>query len=156
LHSPRVGKMSGPSSGSAPIGFAGAPPGETKPTPSAPYPYPSPGGAPGGAPGPGPYPGPPPSYSQSQGYPQQQQQQQQPVFVQQPGSSVHVVHTVQPTVVAPGYVGPAGNCPNCRAGILVQSYTFCGICLAICFFPLGVLCCLLMTEKKCTNCRATF
>ena len=46
--------------------------------------------------------------------------------------------------------------PNCRVGVLVEDYDGCGICLAIFFFPIGILCCLAMRKKRCTNCRSRF
>ena len=49
-----------------------------------------------------------------------------------------------------------GNCPACHVGYLGDSYTCLGLCLAVCFFPLGILCCLALTEKRCTNCGMTF
>lgn len=47
---------------------------------------------------------------------------------------------------------PTGNCPVCRTGNLTYEYTCCGIALAILFFPIGILCCLLMKQGRCTNC----
>nr|XP_027211940.1 brain protein I3-like [Penaeus vannamei] len=100
--------------------------------------------------------GPPPPYSPYQqpqyGFttpstsvvvPQQQQQQ-------------HVI-TAQPVVTAAPVVVIAGaTCPACRAGILRNEFTCCGIFLAICFFPIGMLCCFLMMERRCSNCGLAF
>lgn len=49
-----------------------------------------------------------------------------------------------------------GACPACRVGILEEDFTCLGLLCAILFFPIGLLCCLLLREKKCTNCGATF
>merc|ERR1739838_338812 len=119
----------------APIGFA---------------PYPDPSQQQGGYPPQQgvPQQAPPPAYSQGQ--------QQQ--FQQQPGQSVTYVQTQQqPTgIIIPGIVQGTGTCPTCRMGNLESSFTVCGIVLGVLFFPLGVLCCFLMMEKKCTNCGSTF
>ncbi|KAF0292559.1 Brain protein I3 [Amphibalanus amphitrite] len=50
--------------------------------------------------------------------------------------------------------GVAGRCSNCQNGVLTDSFTPCGIVLAICFFPLGLLCCWMMREKQCNMCGA--
>jgi hypothetical protein len=50
-----------------------------------------------------------------------------------------------------GQVEP-GNCPEGGNHFVVEKYTGCGICLAFCFFPIGILCCLGMAEKKCAKC----
>ncbi|CAG0914601.1 unnamed protein product [Notodromas monacha] len=49
-----------------------------------------------------------------------------------------------------------GGCPRCQSGSLSDSFTCCGILLAIIFFPVGLVCCYVMREKKCVNCGATF
>ncbi|XP_018015550.1 brain protein I3 [Hyalella azteca] len=106
------------------------------------------------------YPAQPQGYPpQPQGYPPQAYPpQQQTVYVQQPqGASVHVVQPTSTTTTA--YVIPAaavGTCPACRVGILTNEFTCCGIFLAICLFPLGFICCLMMMERRCSNCRAVY
>lgn len=59
---------------------------------------------------------------------------------------------------APGVVViTSGNsCPSCHVGYIREDYTCCGIALAILFFPLGLICCLLMKEKRCSHCSQTF
>lgn len=48
------------------------------------------------------------------------------------------------------------GCPACRIGVLDDDYTCLGICCAIFCFPVGILCCLAMKNKRCTNCGAEF
>nr|XP_002125711.1 brain protein I3 [Ciona intestinalis] len=76
------------------------------------------------------------------GYPQNYQQQgyTHTTIIQQP----HV-----PVVVV-------GGCPACRVGVLEDDYTCLGVCCAILFFPLGILCCLAMKQRRCPNCGAVF
>jgi hypothetical protein len=125
--------------------FATAQPGYQ---PAGPYPpaaagqYPPPGAYPpqGGAyPPPGAYPPHGGAYPPQAAYPQQQGQQQQTIVV---------TTAAQP-------VG-TGNCPVCRNGYLTEDFTCCGICLGIFFFPIGLICCLLMRERRCSHCGATF
>lgn len=49
-----------------------------------------------------------------------------------------------------------GGCPACRVGVLNEEFTLGGLCCAFWFFPIGLLCCLAMRERRCTNCGATF
>ncbi len=53
-------------------------------------------------------------------------------------------------------LGGGGGCPNCRVGFLNDDYGCCAIFLAIFFFPLGILCCLALKERRCSNCNAVF
>lgn len=69
---------------------------------------------------------------------QQQLQQQQWAQVPQPAQQVTIIRK--------------GNCPSCQAGIIREDFTCCGIALAFIFFPIGILCCWLMRERKCSNC----
>lgn len=39
-------------------------------------------------------------------------------------------------------------------GLLEPAYTCFGVCLAIFFFPLGLLCCLACKDRRCSNCGA--
>ncbi|KAK4318483.1 hypothetical protein Pmani_010503 [Petrolisthes manimaculis] len=67
------------------------------------------------------------------------------------------VITTQPQVVAASPVVILGStCPACRAGILQNEFTCCGVCLGIFFFPIGLICCFLMQERRCSNCRISY
>jgi len=77
---------------------------------------------------------------------------------QNPPPHQTVIHQHVPTTTAPQVIvvqqGPVatGNCPVCRQGNLYEEYSCCGICLAIFFFPIGLICCLLMKDKRCSHC----
>ncbi|CAK8685247.1 uncharacterized protein LOC143452794 [Clavelina lepadiformis] len=49
-----------------------------------------------------------------------------------------------------------GGCPACRVGVLEDDYTCLGVFCAICFFPIGLICCLAMKQRRCPNCGAIF
>lgn len=101
-------------------------------------------GYPGYAQPPQPQPGYPPAQ-----YPPQQTAQ--PVMsapaVQQPQAAQQTIVITQGPVAT-------GNCPVCRAGNITEDFTCCGICLAIFCFPIGLICCLLMKDRRCTRCGA--
>nr|CAD7449981.1 unnamed protein product [Timema bartmani] len=58
--------------------------------------------------------------------------------------------------VQPQEIIIVGACPACRIGVLEDDYTCLGIFCAIFFFPLGILCCLLLKNRRCSNCGAYF
>ncbi|KAL7734671.1 hypothetical protein ACLKA6_010968 [Drosophila palustris] len=62
---------------------------------------------------------------------------------------------VQPAAL-PAEIIVIGGCPSCRIGYLEDTFSPLGLCCAIFFFPVGILCCLAMREKRCSNCGATF
>ncbi|XP_075421583.1 membrane protein BRI3 [Ascaphus truei] len=49
-----------------------------------------------------------------------------------------------------------GGCPACRVGVLEDDFTCLGILCAIFFFPIGILFCLALRQRRCPNCGATF
>ncbi|XP_045610644.2 membrane protein BRI3 [Procambarus clarkii] len=124
-----------------------------KPPPYNPTAYPSPG--------PPPAMGPPPPYQQLPPSPA-------PVgFVttHPMSSSTTVITSQQPSYGAiPVMVNPVratdviivGGCPACRVGVLSEDFTLAGLCCAFWFFPVGILCCLAMRERRCSNCGACF
>uniref|UniRef100_A0A0P4WES1 Membrane protein BRI3 n=1 Tax=Scylla olivacea TaxID=85551 RepID=A0A0P4WES1_SCYOL len=77
--------------------------------------------------------------------------------------STTIITTQQPTygtvpivVNRPADVIVVGGCPACRVGVLSEEFTLAGLCCAFWFFPLGILCCLAMRERRCSNCGACF
>ncbi|XP_060560295.1 membrane protein BRI3-like isoform X2 [Ruditapes philippinarum] len=90
---------------------------------------------------------PPPPYTYNQ--PCQPGGYGQPV--QPVGHSSNVVVVTQPSA---GMTARAGSCRHCGIGYPNTSFTVFGIILAILFFPMGVICCLLLTEKRCSHCGA--
>ncbi|EQC26546.1 hypothetical protein SDRG_15638 [Saprolegnia diclina VS20] len=65
-------------------------------------------------------------------------------------------------VVQPAMVGQVVVMPGqmltvdgyCAHAVQSNEFTLCGIVLGILFFPAGILCCLLLTERKCVHCGA--
>ncbi|KAK2174097.1 hypothetical protein NP493_829g00042 [Ridgeia piscesae] len=94
-------------------------------------------------------PQPPPQYQVTQGMGERQPiMYQQPSYMQPQPSTVII--QAQPPVIL------VGGCPACRVGVLQDDFTCLGVFCAIFFFPLGVLCCLAMRERRCPNCGAVF
>ncbi|XP_055911542.1 brain protein I3 [Eupeodes corollae] len=60
------------------------------------------------------------------------------------------------TVAVPPQIAVIGGCPSCRIGYLEDSYSCLGLFCAIFFFPVGILCCLAMKNKRCSNCGTEF
>ncbi|CAF0848565.1 unnamed protein product [Adineta ricciae] len=56
----------------------------------------------------------------------------------------------QPTVIV------VGGCPACKIGMLDTEFTCAGLCCAIFLFPLGILCCLALRQRRCNFCGAIF
>ncbi|XP_041134272.1 brain protein I3-like [Polyodon spathula] len=72
-----------------------------------------------------------------------------PPVAQQPNCS-NTYTIIQPSVVV------VGGCPACRVGVLEDDFTCLGILCAIVFFPIGILFCLALRQRRCPNCGATF
>ncbi|EGI67692.1 Brain protein I3, partial [Acromyrmex echinatior] len=64
--------------------------------------------------------------------------------------STHSTAIIVPEIIV------VGGCPACRIGIMEDDYTCLGLFCAIFFFPLGIICCLLLRTKRCSNCGAYF
>lgn len=62
----------------------------------------------------------------------------------------------QSSIAVPTEIIVINGCPACRIGVLEDDYTCLGVCCAIFLFPLGILCCLALKNKRCTNCGAQF
>ncbi|XP_008294174.1 membrane protein BRI3 [Stegastes partitus] len=88
---------------------------------------------------------PPYPYQGGQGYPPAQMN---PAVSQQPYAGTYTI--IQPSVVV------VGGCPTCRVGVLEDDFTCLGILCAIFFFPLGILFCFALRQRRCPNCGATF
>ncbi|KAI8847389.1 hypothetical protein BC829DRAFT_396477 [Chytridium lagenaria] len=58
---------------------------------------------------------------------------------------------MQPGVVMM-QVSPMDMCPSGGIHQFEDEFTCCGIFLAICFFPIGVLCCWMMRTSTCAKC----
>ncbi|TNN69291.1 Brain protein I3 [Liparis tanakae] len=71
-----------------------------------------------------------------------------PAIAQQPYAGTYTI--IQPSVVV------VGGCPACRVGVLEDDFTCLGIMCAIFFFPLGLLFCFALRQRRCPNCGATF
>ncbi|XP_037073943.1 brain protein I3-like [Pollicipes pollicipes] len=45
------------------------------------------------------------------------------------------------------------RCPVCRVGTLKNRFTGCGVFLGVLLFPLGLVPCFLMRERRCNHCK---
>ncbi|ETW05846.1 hypothetical protein, variant [Aphanomyces invadans] len=53
-------------------------------------------------------------------------------------------------IVVPGQVLTATG--HCAHAVQTNEFTCPGVLLGILFFPIGILCCLLLTERRCVHC----
>lgn len=63
--------------------------------------------------------------------------------------------TQSTTIFIPDIV-VVGGCPACRVGIMEDDYSCLGVMCAILLFPIGILCCLMLKTRRCSNCGAYF
>lgn len=63
--------------------------------------------------------------------------------------------TQSTTIIMPEII-LVGGCPACRVGIMEDDFTCLGLLCAILFFPVGIICCLLLKTRRCSNCGAYF
>ncbi|XP_059835003.1 membrane protein BRI3 [Hemitrygon akajei] len=72
-----------------------------------------------------------------------------------PTSNYSNTYTIiqQPTAAS---VVVVGGCPACRVGVLEDDFTCLGVLCAIFFFPIGILFCLALRQRRCPNCGASF
>lgn len=67
----------------------------------------------------------------------------------------HYGSTATTTVIVPEII-LVGCCPACKVGVMEDDYTCLGLLCAILFFPIGIICCLLLKTRRCSNCGAYF
>lgn len=79
-----------------------------------------------------------------------------PPMVNQPLPTYVPSYGATTITVQPHEIIIVGACPACRVGVLEDDYTCLGIFCAIFFFPLGILACLALKNRRCTNCGAYF
>ncbi|XP_017589632.1 PREDICTED: brain protein I3, partial [Corvus brachyrhynchos] len=72
----------------------------------------------------------------------------------QPGYSSTYTIIQQPATTTSVVV--VGGCPACRVGVLEDTFTCLGVLCAIVFFPIGILFCLALRQRRCPNCGAAF
>ncbi|XP_029044283.1 brain protein I3 [Osmia bicornis bicornis] len=64
--------------------------------------------------------------------------------------------STQSTAVIMPEIILVGGCPACRVGVMEDDFTCLGLLCAILFFPFGLICCLLLKTRRCSNCGAYF
>ncbi|XP_053650270.1 uncharacterized protein [Cherax quadricarinatus] len=71
-----------------------------------------------------------------------------PGFSSQAGAAAAAQDTPPP----PGISVTPGSCPSCKIGDLHNVYPTCGICAAICLFPLGLAILYMLRGQQCDVC----
>ena len=79
-----------------------------------------------------------------------------PIYPQTIGPNYGSTAPSATTIIVPPQIIMVGACPACRIGILEDDYTCLGVLCAILFFPIGILCCLALKNRRCSNCGAYF
>ncbi|XP_073836579.1 membrane protein BRI3 [Musca autumnalis] len=97
----------------------------------------------------------PPPAGQYYATPSAPQSYQVPTYGAFETTPVSVVIQPPPITQTPNII-VVGGCPACRIGILEDSYPCLGLLCALVFFPVGILCCLAMKNKRCSNCGTEF
>ncbi|XP_056392445.1 brain protein I3 [Hyla sarda] len=77
-------------------------------------------------------------------------------YMAPPQATFPSTYTIIQQPAATTSVVVVGGCPACRVGVLEDSFTCLGILCAIVFFPIGILFCLALRQRRCPNCGATF
>ncbi|KAJ9088116.1 hypothetical protein DSO57_1026247 [Entomophthora muscae] len=54
------------------------------------------------------------------------------------------------------YVQTSGNCSRGGDHVFTTEFTLGGLLCALFFFPLGIVCCLCLTERRCVKCSGRF
>ncbi|XP_069960903.1 uncharacterized protein [Cherax quadricarinatus] len=75
-----------------------------------------------------------------------------PGFSSQRDETEAITVTGQDTPPPPGISVTPGSCPSCKVGDLYNVYPTCGICAAICLFPLGLAVPYLLRGQRCDVC----
>ncbi|WAQ96408.1 BRI3-like protein [Mya arenaria] len=91
-----------------------------------------------------------------QGYPPPQQGYPPPQQGYAPTQQGYAQQTTTVIATGPQLAVNPGGCPACGVGTISDRFTIIGIIIAILFFPLGIICCLMMTERRCGSCGATY
>lgn len=73
-----------------------------------------------------------------------------------PAAAGTAVRLHQTIVVDERLLMRVNACPVCRIGVLEENYPCCALCCAIVFFPVGILCCCAMRNKRCSHCHFEF